>query len=621
NKQMPPYEYLNEYDMFKGFNVDLMNALAIETNCDIELYPMSWTLARMSVAKGHLDGLQGVPRTHDDALEYAFTAPYLTVRSRLAVRRETTHIINLEDLRGRRVAVERDGVAHRLLARYRDVEVVVLNNEVEVIESLLAGEVDAAVAYDATARYVAEKWRRVDELKMVGEPVFTADYCIALRKGEEGLALTLDRGIKALKKNGVYAKIYEKWFGATADKGIERYRRYIYPALGVLCILALVAGGSLRWNYVLRREVRRRTMELKESNARLEEQRQAILKEDTFKQQVLDSVGSGIVTLDREGRVVSMNEPARLYLSRSGPGAGICAIVDASAVDECMRSGRAVTCTDRETLTAGGRKQFMSVNVYPLLNVERSVDGAIVVFFDETEKKRLREQVHRQNKLEALGQMLAGAAHEIRNPLSAIKNFTDLLPRKFDVPSFRDEFLRHVPVEVARLDRLVSDLLNFARPSAPVPEVFRVGPLFESVVMLFREKARARGVSLEVRCGDEQAYADPSQMKQVLINLMLNALDWVNAGGRVLLQCRTEDKDTMLFVSDNGKGMGPEVLEAVYDPFFTLRPGGVGLGLSLCHHYVTDNAGTIEIESEPGKGTIVRIALPSMPPLKGAVYR
>lgn len=276
-------------------------------------------------------------------------------------------------------------------------------------------------------------------------------------------------------------------------------------------------------------------------------------------------------------------------------------------------SAGTATCRDSEIVTADGKRRFFRVNVYPLVRADGKSEGSIVVFTDETEKERLQEQVHRQSKLHALGQMVAGAAHEIRNPLSAIKNFTDLLPKKYHVPSFREEFLRHVPAEVERLDRLVSDLLSFSARKPPEPEELYVRDLTESAVALCGARAREKQAKLGIHVGKETVYADADQMKQVLINVILNSIEWIDKGGRVDIHSSSHDGLVTVAVSDNGRGIPSDLIADVFDPFFTLRRGGSGLGLTLSYQYVADNNGTMDIESIPGEGTRVCITLPRSP--------
>ncbi|MGE5483608.1 MAG: transporter substrate-binding domain-containing protein [Ignavibacteriales bacterium] len=627
SKQLPPFEFLNEYDMFKGFNVDLLNALAIETNQDIEVYPMSWALARVSLDRGYVDGLQGMARTPDRVTRYEFTDPYLSVQGRIVVRRESSNIVDTEDLKGFRVAVEKDSAALEALTRYNAVDLVVLNSQVEAIEALLSGEVEAAVAYEATAHYVAEKWRKTDEIKITGDPVFEYPYCIAVVKGNPQLIATLNGGLRSLKRKGIYQRIYEKWFGRPVYSGSYLSQRYLYPVIYALGAVALVALFSLGWNYVLKRQVRIRTVELKKTNTQLEEQRKAVAERDAFKEQILNSVGSGIVTLDKGGRIVTLNEAAVRYLfpgREAGEETGatglpyqetpLVTFVDPSLIGECVAGSRAVIGADRDVTLPDGRRLYFRTNAYPLVNVDGQVNGTIVVFTDDTERRRLEEQVHRQNKLQALGQMLAGAAHEIKNPLSCIKNFTDLLPRKYDVPSFRDEFLRHVPSEVARLDRIVCDLLDFARPRAPSPEVSCVRSLVESALASCRKAFDRKGAQIDVNVGDETIYADLNQMKQVMINILLNSVDWIREGGRIAISSWAGDGATFIRVTDDGKGIPENIQGDVFNPFFSTRQGGTGLGLTLSHQYVTDNGGSIDIESVYGSGTTVTLRLPPTVP-------
>jgi len=222
----------------------------------------------------------------------------------------------------------------------------------------------------------------------------------------------------------------------------------------------------------------------------------------------------------------------------------------------------------------------------------------------------LGEQVRRLDALASLGELVAGIAHEVRNPLVSVKTFLQLLPDRADDPEFRTQFLEVVGQEVRRIERLLEIVLEQARPESPAadggvdPE-----PVLESVVRLLAHRAQERGVTLAVAA----AHAAPIPMSsdalhQVVLNLAFNALDATPAGGRVQLGAGAAGRAAWIVCDDEGPGIPPELRDRVFEPFFSTkrdRPGG--LGLAIARRMVRESGGTIAVTDRPGHGT--RIAL------------
>jgi signal transduction histidine kinase len=209
--------------------------------------------------------------------------------------------------------------------------------------------------------------------------------------------------------------------------------------------------------------------------------------------------------------------------------------------------------------------------------------------------------------------LAAGIAHEIRNPLVAVKTFLDLLPQRLDDRDFLTHFRDLSLGELRRVTNLIADLLALGKSTTAARRAVEAGSTLEPVVRLMESTARNRKVELVSQLGERvpEIWADPDQLKQIVLNLILNAIEASPAGGQVTLNIRdSEDGTVVIEVRDQGPGIPAEQQEHIFDPFFTTKETGTGLGLALVHQMVVEHGGAIDVESAPGRGTAFRVALP-----------
>lgn len=223
-----------------------------------------------------------------------------------------------------------------------------------------------------------------------------------------------------------------------------------------------------------------------------------------------------------------------------------------------------------------------------------------------------RTQMSRAEHLATLGELAAGLAHEIRNPLAGIAGVIEIIGRDLPEGSPGRDVLKEVQQEVLHIKRILSELLDYARPRKAEFRPANLNDSAEYAVNLARQQALSRPVeiALEKAPGMPPVEHDPGQMQQVLLNLLLNALQAIDGAGKVRVQIVSHDDQALVSVTDTGRGITPENLPNIFRPFFTTKGQGTGLGLSLARRVVEDHGGKIEVTSQPGQGTQFLIWLP-----------
>ena len=222
------------------------------------------------------------------------------------------------------------------------------------------------------------------------------------------------------------------------------------------------------------------------------------------------------------------------------------------------------------------------------------------------------EHLKRADRMAAVGNLSAGLAHEIRNPLASIEGAAGILESGQISEGQRLEFLGIIKKECRRLDRLLGNLLDFARPRAPQRQKIDVDLLLDSVIRLMAHGAEGRNIVFrkEVAPAGILLDGDGEQMKQVILNLLLNAVQAMPDGGEISMAARLEGIDLRIEVIDQGRGIEPENLEKMFNPFYTTKESGTGLGLAVAHQIVSQHGGTLQARNNPGPGMTFAILLP-----------
>jgi two-component system nitrogen regulation sensor histidine kinase GlnL len=293
---------------------------------------------------------------------------------------------------------------------------------------------------------------------------------------------------------------------------------------------------------------------------------------------------------------------------------------------ETLATGEQRSEADGVLETVDGRTVPVSIVTAPLFARDGTVEAAVGVVRDVSRIRQLEDEVRRGETLATAGRMAVGVAHEIRNPLGAIRGAVQLLARELgDDPRWR-EYTDVLTKEVDRVNRIIESMLDLGRPVQLRRIPLNLHQLFERVALLHEEHARARGIAF-VRRYDPSLppiLGDEDRLLQLFHNLVANAMDAMKQGGRLTLTTRVSmnplygkmdvgtGQRTMVEaqVVDEGAGIPADVRAKIFDPFFTTKERGLGLGLALCHRIVEEHQGVIHVESAEGRGTAVTCFLP-----------
>ena len=327
-----------------------------------------------------------------------------------------------------------------------------------------------------------------------------------------------------------------------------------------------------------------------------------------FSDNVVQNMPSGLITLDTNFNVTSANRAAEKILGKIPEKAypQMAAMAAKITGSGGVASGE-VALNPKEQ---GELRLDMTVSAIPA--DEDQIQGFVLLFRDLTQIRDLKKQVETNRRLAAIGKLAAGVAHEIRNPLSSIKGFATYFSRQYKNEPEDVEIAKIMVQEVERMNRSITQLLEFAKPMAVEIKQTRIEPLIRHSLKLVShdlEKKKIR-VETDIRTRRETIHTDPERICQVLLNLYMNALNAMDSGGILEIGVADVQDDIEIRVADNGCGIPAKDLEKVFDPYFTTRAKGTGLGLSIVHRLVENLKGDIRVESRPSKGTVFYIILP-----------
>jgi len=339
-----------------------------------------------------------------------------------------------------------------------------------------------------------------------------------------------------------------------------------------------------------------------------------------FSDNVVENVPIGLLALDHQGTIAAFNRSAETILELSAPeiiGQDAGRIIPAELLDEINHSKNETDVIEKEIefKRADAKLVPLEIAASSLKDEDGIFLGNVLLFKDLTEVQALRREVARSQRLASVGRLAAGVAHEIRNPLSSIKGFATYFKERYpDRPE--DQQTADIMIqEVDRLNRVVGQLLEFAKPVSIKPKLISLQALLNDSITLIKDRAAEENISIQTQNNTrvDEARIDPDRINQVLLNLYLNAIDSMESGGELKVEISSDgqDRDVVIQVSDTGAGISRENLSKIFEPYFSTKSTGTGLGLAIAHNIIDAMGGKITVESDKELGTTFSITIPS----------
>ena len=407
-------------------------------------------------------------------------------------------------------------------------------------------------------------------------------------------------------------------------------RRITHPISTLVESTVAAARGNLDQTIDLRtgdeieelgRNFHHMIQEIRFQRTELEHRLHEITELKAYADNVLSSMTNGLITIDLHKRIVTINKMAERVLKRGGEE------IRGHLMEEALGSSHPFCQMMSETLSlakgifhseiefrANEGSLWFAASTSLLTGEGGKAMGALIIFEDMTELKILEERLRQADRLAALGTLSAGLAHEIKNPLSAIKTFVQLLPKKFQNQPFMEKFNVTVPREIDRINYLVEDLLELTRKRKRTFVSLDVNLLITQVIDLHGEELRRKQIIFENQLDRNIPLVggDSDALYRAFSNVVINSIQAMPTGGSLMISAEKDQvcPTVKITFKDTGIGMEEETAKNLFNPFFTTKDKGTGLGMALAHKIVEDHQGVIEVASQKGKGTVVTLFLP-----------
>jgi len=606
DRNAPPLRFVDKADnQYKGVVVDYINSLSLEIGTKIETYPRLWEDALESLSKGETD-ICDMFASEERAKKYLFTKPIYNLRAVLAVKSHDNGIRGLYDLNGKTIATQKGDYTNEYIRiNYPGITMRYVDDIYEAMKLLQKGQVDAVAGDEPVVLYQIDKSNLSSEIKIIDKPLYENEVVFAIPKSKPELITILNKGIDSLNRKGQLEKIQQKWFGISTPivthYDLSKLKNYV-AASAALMIFALLV--MITWNQSLKKQVEARTKELENNRNDL--------------QILFDGITEYMVVVDRQNNIINVNDGFLDFANE---------IKENILNKPCGSFLRkfCISCEDcliKQTFYMGKnyKKEVFCVNevyemrTYPLKDPKGFVNNVLVLIHNTTSEKINKNQMLQSNKMIAIGELAAGVAHEIRNPLGIIRNHSFILKNTMDRNEKLDKSLEFIDSAVIRASRTIDNLLNFSRLSGNSQEWVDIKSFINSMLELQIKNAHKLGISFQLVCRDDLSfYTNQESLKHILINLFSNSIDSIDDGGNITLEIEELEKGIAIKCFDTGCGIEKRDMERIFNPFYTTKePGkGTGLGLYIVYNEVKKLNGNITIQSELNIGSCFSVFIPA----------
>lgn len=611
NISEPPLGIYNEENgQYTGMIVDYISALSIELGETIVSKPMIWSEALEALEDGETDICDMIP-SEERQQKYAFSAPIYDLNGGIIVPIGDNRIKGAGELNGHRVVVQKGDYAIEYMTRKGiRAELTQVDNMSQAMLLLKAGKVDAAVGDEPVAYHYLESLGMESGFMVLDVPLYRNRVSLGVSKDNTELLNVLDKAVFKLRQKGILAQIQKKWSSPTpgfyTDISADKLKLTL---IGVALVFSAALYLVWIWSRSLKLLVGIRTRELEYTKNEL--------------QIVFDSMSSFLAVINRQGTIININGAFLKALKSQEDsllGRNFADIGMLKSFDETQEGLLYRWMAAPENTCFEEKYEFLQdERIYTarccLLEKEgtNSVE-LLLMISDETMSRRQEMRLIHANKMETIGILATGVAHELRNPLGIIRNSGFVLKSlEPEDTAYRDLAVTAIENSVTRASHIIDNLLKHSRLTDDHMDQIHLRSFLEEILTLFGRKMEEQQIAASLHCHEEEFLTtNGASLWHGILNIIQNAVDAMPGGGALAVDVFSEQETTVIQITDNGPGINPELLDKIFDPFFTTKEigQGTGLGLYVAYSEIKKAGGFIHVSTKSGKGCCFSIRIP-----------
>lgn len=613
----PPFIFQNESGIAAGLFIDIMDNISKRNKFNI-IYIKYENDAELMKAydDGKCDIALGViMNKHSKYTKQYTTEIAMSYFSMFVMNKKAAYIKKNTDMNSYLYAYQDKTITYDSRINYGSQSgqsYIVTSNQRDALKMLLSGKVDILIGNNDCIMYLIDKLGQTNNITVINKNIAATQYSMLISERNSYLHSIIERSLSTMYFDGSYEKLHSRWIYDDSEI-LENNIKKSLIVIGIITAVAVfIVFISSMINKRLKKEVYKKTKELTDANDELRHNLAIMERNNELRKNIVEANPNGLIIVDNKLHITLINKSAREMLEITDGAIG------EPVNDTALFASLLGSCKSLEVLAElSGRETEVkiaddSIRTYKLTVVLQKYDNAefsraIIMMEDITNSIRKKNQMYDEEKNTALNRMLAGIAHEIRNPLTAIKTYIEAIPKNNDNDVFMAQFVKTVPDEIGKINNLIKKLMDYSVLDTGKRDAIIVRDAVSSCMTLMHHSMKKLGVLLTLDIDDDLIIlADKAHFQQIIINLIINSIDALSNkrdARRIKIGTVLKGEKAYINVYDNGCGMTSSEIKRATEPFFTTKKTGTGLGLYLAKQYVAQDGGTIKIISEKNEFT------------------
>ncbi|MCG8482516.1 MAG: transporter substrate-binding domain-containing protein [Clostridia bacterium] len=602
NIYFAPLSY-KENGVYKGFFIDYIQILSEELKKDIEIVDLKNNEAEEKLTNQEIDFCI-MHYTQKNEAFAEFTLPIILGKGALCTKADM-NILSIKDVKNKKILMT---AAVKDFIKTSENKTVIADNLELGVNKLIKGEADVLIGEETVVVYYLKEKEKYDAYRFAPTTVYKKNYIIGVYEDNELLKSILNKTVQNIALKGTIKDLQLKWFGLYSSLSHEN----ISDRIAIIMLIIFTAMASVFYFFY-------------ESNkslySELEQRMEQLTNSKNDLQTTFDGVTYQMVEINKELEIININKALSKQLNMSKNS------IIGSKLQKVLKADQDTQAALENTIHStfqSGKEQKVEISfdrkiyeasTFPLHDAKDRIYKLLLMMNDVSRSRATERQMIQDNKMIAIGQLAAGVAHEIRNPLGLIRNYCYILKNGgIENEEVRSKALEVIERSVEKSGGIINNLLNFSRISSDKWEEIYLFQFINDLIVFEKNLLKENKVEIELECDNKKLmiYTNTESLEIIIVNLISNSVDAMTKGGKVSISCYLDHDKIHIQISDEGEGIPKEIIDNIFNPFFTTKNNGkgTGLGLYIVYNEVQKLGGEIQVDSKVHEGTVFTIRLP-----------